>query len=113
MCSAHLNYTKHPMVRAVYRFHVYYRVRRVLKRLQVPLPHRTGFNTADNPYTSSEFFKICKDYRVPNDSVRYRDENRYWTYQQGVQWPDDYIGPDSMTWWIIVLNLRVSLMWVC
>ena len=25
--SAHLNYSKHPMVRAVYRFHVYYHVR--------------------------------------------------------------------------------------
>ena len=22
--SAHLNYTKHPMIRSVYRFHVYY-----------------------------------------------------------------------------------------
>ena len=54
--SAHLNYTKHPMIRLVYRFHIYYHVRRVLKRLQVPLPHETGFNTADNPYTESEFF---------------------------------------------------------
>ena len=25
--SAHLNYTKHPMIRLVYRFHVYYHVR--------------------------------------------------------------------------------------
>ena len=25
--SAHLNYSKHPMIRAVYRFHVYYHVR--------------------------------------------------------------------------------------
>ena len=25
--SAHLNYAKHPMIRAVYRFHVYYHVR--------------------------------------------------------------------------------------
>ena len=25
----------------------------------------------------------------------------YWTYQCGVCWPDNYIGPDSMTWWII------------
>ena len=25
--SAHLNYTKHPMIRAVYRFHMYYHVR--------------------------------------------------------------------------------------
>ena len=47
--SANLNYTKHPTIRSVYRFHVYYHVRRILKRLQVPLPHETGFNTADNP----------------------------------------------------------------
>ena len=40
--SEHLNYEKHPMIRAVYRFHVYYQVRRVLKGLQVPLPHETG-----------------------------------------------------------------------
>ena len=56
--SVHLNYKKHPMIRSVYRFHVYYHVRRVLKRLQTPLPHETGFNAADNPYTESEFFKI-------------------------------------------------------
>ena len=68
--SEHLNYTKHPMIRAVYQFHVYYHVRRVLKRLQVPLPHETGFNIAGNPYTRSEFLKICEDYRVPNDPMR-------------------------------------------
>ena len=33
--------------------------------------------------------------------MRYRDEKFYLTYQQGVKWPDDYIGPDSMTRWII------------
>ena len=33
--------------------------------------------------------------------MRYRDEKFYWTYQRGVHWPNDYIGPDSMTWWII------------
>ena len=47
--SEYLNYAKHSMARAVYRFHVYYHVRRVLKRLQVPLPHEASFNTADNP----------------------------------------------------------------
>ena len=30
--SAHLNYTKHPMIRSVYRFYVYYQVRRILKK---------------------------------------------------------------------------------
>ena len=99
--SAHLNYTAHPVIRAVYHFHVYYHGRRVLKRLQTPLPHETGFNTADNPYTESVFLKICEDYRVPNDPMKYRDEKFYWTYQRSVHWPNDYIGPDSMTWWII------------
>ena len=33
--------------------------------------------------------------------MRYRDEKFYWTYQHGIHWPDDYIGPDSMTRWII------------
>ena len=56
------------MVRALYRFHLYYHVRRVLKILQVPLPHESSFRAA---------------------------------YQRGVGWPNDYIGPDSMTRWII------------
>ena len=50
---------------------------------------------------SSEFLKICEDYRVPNDPMRYRDEKFYWSHQRSVHWPDDYLGPDSMTRWII------------
>ena len=80
---------------------MYYHVRRILKRWQVPLPHEAGFNAADNPYTNEEFFKICEDYEVPHDPMRYRDEKFYWTYQRGVGWPDNYIDPDSMTRWII------------
>ena len=33
--------------------------------------------------------------------MRHRDEKFYWSYQHSVSWPDDYIGPDSMTRWII------------
>ena len=33
--------------------------------------------------------------------MRYRDKKFYWSYQRGVHWPDDYLGPDSMTRWII------------
>ena len=80
---------------------MYYHVRRVLKKLQTPLPHETGFNATDNPYTESEFLRICEDYRVPNDPMKYWDEKFYWSYQRSIHWPDDYIGPDSMTRWII------------
>ena len=69
--------------------------------MQVPLPHKASFNAADNPYTKEEFFKICEDYGVPHDPMRYRDEKFYWTYQHGGGWLDDYIGPDLMTRWII------------
>ena len=69
------------------------------------LPHEIGFNAADHDnsytYTESEFLKICEDYRVPNDPMRYGDEKFYWTYQCSVGWPNVYIGPDSMTRWII------------
>ena len=33
--------------------------------------------------------------------MKYQDEKFYWTYQHGVHWPDDYIGLDSMTKWIL------------
>ena len=48
------------MVRALYRFHVYYHVRRVLKRLQVPLPHESSFNAADNPYINEDSLKFVR-----------------------------------------------------
>ena len=50
---------------------------------------------------SQSFSKICEDYGVPNDPMRHRDEKFYWTYQHGISWPVDYIGPDSMTQWMI------------
>ena len=33
--------------------------------------------------------------------MKYQDEKFYWTYQRGVGWPDDYLGPDSVMRWII------------
>ena len=33
--------------------------------------------------------------------MKYGGEKFYWTYQRGVSRPNDYIGPDSMTRWII------------
>ena len=59
------------MVRSLYRFHVHYYVRRVLERLQVPLPHEAGFNAADNSF--------------PHDPIRYRMKSSVWTCQRGVK----------------------------
>ena len=45
------------------------------------------------------------DYRVPNDPMKYLDKKFYWSYQRGIHWPDDYIGPDSMTQWILEVSV--------
>ena len=33
--------------------------------------------------------------------MKYQDEKFHWSYQCGVSRPNDYLGPDSVTWWII------------
>ena len=40
--------------------------------------------------------------------MRYRDEKFYWSYQHGIGWPDDYLGPDSMTQWIIETSVSFT-----
>ena len=37
--------------------------------------------------------------------MKYWDEKFYWTYQHGIDWPDDYLGPDSTTQWIIETSM--------
>ena len=102
--SDHLNYNKHSLIRSVYRFHVYYHIRRVLKRLQVVLPHEANFNPSDNPsdnpYTEQEFYNLCHEYEVPNDPMRYRFEKFFATYQDGSIY-DDTLNPNSMFRWTI------------
>ena len=98
--SDHLNYKKHSLIRSVYRFHVYYHIHRVLKRLQVVLPHEANFNPADNPYTEKEFYNLCYGYEVPNDPMRYRFEKFFATYQDGSIY-DDTVNPNSMFRWTI------------
>ena len=39
----HLN-TKEPMIWSIYRFHVYYHIRRILKILEILLPYENSFN---------------------------------------------------------------------
>ena len=42
-CVEHMN-AKKPMIRSIYRFHVYYHIRRILKILEIPIPYENSFN---------------------------------------------------------------------
>ena len=48
--AEHLN-SKNPLLRSVYRFHVYYYIRRILKILEIPTPDEDTFNQYKNPYS--------------------------------------------------------------
>ena len=58
--SAHLNYTKHPMIRSVYHFHVYYHVRRVLKKLQTHCRSRPVLMWLITLILSQNFLKFVR-----------------------------------------------------
>ena len=63
----HLN-AKEPMIRSVYRFHVYYQIRRILNRLKIPLPYENGFNKHNNTYSHEILEKISVEYGVSDEN---------------------------------------------
>ena len=67
----HLN---HPnlLVRAVYRFHLYFHVRPIFHNLGTPLPYEDGFSKVKNSYINSAYYTICDDYGA--------DANKTWMH---------------------------------
>ena len=49
------------LVRAVFRFHVYFHVRLILHNLGIFLPYEDGFRKAENAYIKSTYYSICVD----------------------------------------------------
>ena len=56
----HMN-AKKPMIRSIYRFHVHYHIRRILKILETPLPYENSFNQYNNPYNHEKFIKMSME----------------------------------------------------
>ena len=59
----HLN-SETPMARSVYRFHVYYQIRRILEEMQVPLPQDDMWDAFDTPYNQRAYERICAEFGV-------------------------------------------------
>ena len=100
----HLN-AKEPMIRSLYRFHVYYQIRRILNRLKIPLPYENSFNKYNNPYSQEKFIKICKEYGVSCDLSKWRNQKYFSTWQSRA-WETgrpgmSYINTNSFSRWII------------
>ena len=112
----HLN-AKEPMIRSVYRFHVYYHIRRILNRLKTPLPYENSFNKYNNPYDHEMLEKICVEYGVSDenqvsdekkdscDLTKWRNQKYFSTWQSRA-WETgkpgmSYINENSFSRWII------------
>ena len=100
----HLN-AKEPMIRSIYRFHVYYHIRRILKILEIPLPYENSFNQYNNPYNHEKFIGICSEYDVSNDLTKWRNQKYFSTWQSRA-WETgkpgmSYINENSFSRWII------------
>ena len=100
----HLN-AKEPMIRSIYRFHVYYHIRRILKILEIPLPYENSFNQYNNPYNHEKFIRICSEYGVSNDLTKWRNQKYFSTWQSRA-WETgkpgmSYINENSFSRWII------------
>ena len=100
----HLN-AKEPMIRSIYRFHVYYHIRRILKILEIPLPYENSFNQYNNSYNHERFIEICSEYGVSNDLTKWRNQ-KYFSAWQSRAWETgkpgmSYINENSFSRWII------------
>ena len=100
----HLN-AKEPMIRSIYRFHVHYHIRRILKILEIPLPYENSFNQYNNPYNHEKFIGICSEYGVSNDLKKWRNQKYFSTWQSRA-WEMNkpgmsYINENSFSRWII------------
>ena len=76
----HMN-AKKPMIRSIYRFHVYCHIRRILKILEIPLPYENSFNQYNNSYNHEMFIKVCGEYGVSNDLTKWRNQKYFSTWQ--------------------------------
>ena len=100
----HLN-AKKPMIRSIYRFHVYYHIRRILKILEIPLPYENGFNQYNNLHNHEMFINVCGEYGVSNDLMKSRNQKYFSTWQSRA-WEMgksgiSYINENSFSRWII------------
>ena len=99
-------YLNHPnlLVRAVYRFHIYFQVRLILHDLRISLPHEDGFSKVKNDYERSAYYSVCDQYGVNPDET--------WTYGEWFYTTDYGIfgcevkatersRPDNLMRWII------------
>ena len=75
-----------PLARSVFRFHVYFLVRRILAELQAPLPQEKDWAPFQNPYDRSAYERLCREFGVDRSTdwrQKYSESGGLGTVYQG------------------------------
>ena len=92
------------LVRAVYKFHVYFLVRLILHESHISLPHEYGFSKGKNAYERSAYYSVCNQYGVNPDETRMYGDwfcmTDYVIFGHEVK-ATEKSPPDNLTQWII------------
>ena len=71
------------MVRSLYRFHAYYHIRRILRRMKTPLPSEDGFDKYNNAFSLEQVKKIGDEYGCSTKNLGIY-KNKYYFDRSGV-----------------------------
>ena len=79
--------TADDLLQSVYRFHVYYQIRRILVEIHAPLPQDQAWDAVNNPYDRRGYERICSEFGVsPHSDCNVSGPNQglgrvynYWT----------------------------------
>ena len=69
LCNVGTRDIEQPLAKALYRFHTYYHIRRILKQMLTPLPGTEGFNKYNNAFDLDEVRRIGDEYGVTTKSL--------------------------------------------
>ena len=65
------------LIKSIYRFHIYYQMRRILHKLDCTIPTDPEFSKYNNRYTKNSYYKICYDYGININDIFIRGD---WYY---------------------------------
>ena len=88
----HLN-AKEPLIRALYRFHVYYHIRRILRQILAPLPNEENFDKYNNNCSIEQAIRIADEYGASRNFYIYAGHYHFWK-DSHASW-SKWIRPDA------------------
>ena len=66
-----------PLMKSLFRFHAYYRIRWILDEMKAPLPQDHAWDATNNPYDLRAYERICNEFGVsPNSDWHVGGPNR-------------------------------------